>query len=212
MSKRLTAASSSTGSWAAWGLPAGTGQAMGPGRHHPGWRHWVPGTANQLRCLALRRAHRLTGARRPQDQPNRQPPYPSALACRRSKDVQGVRGCPRVQVGVCMPQGGPRCGTWHPRCMSEVSKVSKVKVSKVQGIQGPRYPRCMSKVQCRYPWTVDKVYHMCGVITKADSSKNSKVFRSIASNTAREWTTQDTPIHHVSAYGSQRHLDCAKGA
>ena len=48
---RVTAASSSTGSWAAWGLPVGTGQAMGRGKHHPGWRQWVPGTANQPRWL-----------------------------------------------------------------------------------------------------------------------------------------------------------------
>ncbi len=48
---RVTAASSSTGSWAAWGLPVGTGQAMGRGKHHPGWRHWGPGTANQPRWL-----------------------------------------------------------------------------------------------------------------------------------------------------------------
>ena len=48
---RVTAASSSTGSWAAWGLPVGTGQAMGRGKHHPGWRHWEPGTANQPRWL-----------------------------------------------------------------------------------------------------------------------------------------------------------------
>ena len=154
---RVTAASSSTGSWAAWGLPVGTGQAMGRGKHHSGWRHWEPGTANQPAVIEpfVGPTDLLVPAR-PRDQPNRQAPYPSALASPNNVAPR-VSSDPTldsevlVQGAACMPQGGTRYGTWHPRCMSKVH---------VQGT----CPRCMSEVHVRgrSPRDMDTIGCMCG--------------------------------------------------
>ena len=133
--------SSSTGSWAAWGLPAGAGQTREPGMHRPGWRHWVPGTGG-ARPAAVRpwvgRTDLPAHARplaSPADRPLTLPRWQVQVCPRLS---EGVQGCPRLSKAV---QGCPRVSTaasskavHAPGWAKVVHAESKVHV---QGI-GPR--------------------------------------------------------------------------
>ncbi len=151
--------SSSTGSWAAWGLPAGAGQTREPGMHRPGRRHWVPGTGG-ARPAAARPwvgPTDLPMHARPQASPADSPltlprwrskgwsktrPRVSTAASSKAMHAPGwakvvhAESEVHVQGGACTIRGAcPKRCMHNPRCMSKaVHAQSEVHV---QGM-GPR--------------------------------------------------------------------------